>query len=221
MCGRYWFKSDKKVIVNEFNVYEVMTEVRPNYNVAPSQNVLCVTRNGHNRLVSMRWGLVPSWAKDAQIGFKMINARAETLVQKPSFLKPLQSQRCLIIADGFYEWRKTAPVKTPLAFQLKSHKPFGFAGLYDRWQSPDDETITSCSIITTDANDLIAPIHNRMPVILPADTYEIWLDSKITSPSKLLPLLKPFDSSVMESYEVSTQVNSVKYNNPDAIKPVR
>ncbi len=221
MCGRYWLKSEKKIIVNEFNIYEVAADVKPDYNITPGRNVLCVTENGHNKLVSFRWGLIPSWAKDEQIGYKMINARAETLLEKPSFLKPFQTQRCLVIADGFYEWRKTTAQKIPMAFRMKNEKPFGFAGLYDRWQSSENEIITSCTIITTNANELVAPIHNRMPVILRADDYELWLDNKINNTVKLTPLLKPFESKIMESYEVSSLVNSVKYNSSDAIKPIK
>jgi len=231
MCGRYWLKSEKKVIVNEFNIYEVVTEVKPDYNITPGRNVLCVTKNGNNKLVSMRWGLIPSWAKDEQIGYRTINARAESLSEKPSFLRPFQTQRCLVIADGFYEWsnvakgsadgaRKQGKDKTPLAVRLKNKKPFGFAGLYDRWQSPKGELITSCTIITTEPNELISPIHNRMPAILTTDAREIWLDRNLSDPYKLMSLLIPFDADEMESYEVSSLVNSVKNNSPNLIEPV-
>ena len=220
MCGRYWLKSEKKVIINEFNVYEVRTEVKPDYNITPGRNVLCVTKNGNNKLVSMRWGLIPSWAKDEQIGYRTINARTETLTEKPSFLRPFQNQRCLIIADGFYEWRKQVTRKTPLAIKQKNNKPFGFAGLYDQWQSPEGNLITSCTIITTEPNELISPIHDRMPAILNPEAYDIWLDKNTGDPQKLLSLLIPYNSKEMEAYEVSLLVNSPKNNSPDLIKPV-
>ena len=220
MCGRYWVNRMKKVIVNEFNVYEVATDVKPDYNITPGRLVLCVMKNGHNKLVSFRWGLIPSWAKDPQIGYKMVNARAETLIEKPSFFKPFQTQRCLVVADGFYEWRKEGREKIPLAIRLRNDKPFAFAGLYDRWQSPENELITSCTIITTTPNELLAPIHNPIPAILTPEARESWLDNTITNPLKLIPLLKPYNAQEMEAYEVSSQVNSVKNNNPDLIKPV-
>jgi putative SOS response-associated peptidase YedK len=219
MCGRYWLKSEKNVIVNEFNIYEVMADVKQDYNITPGRNVLCVTRNGHNKLVSMRWGLIPSWAKDEQIGFRTINARAETLAEKPTFLRPFQTQRCLVIADGFYEWQKIGPKKTPFAVKLKHDKPFGFAGLYDRWQSDQNELITSCTIITTEPNSLLAPIHNRMPVILSKDAYNVWLDNTLKDTNKLMDLLIPYKIDEMEVYEISSLVNSVKNNSPDLLKP--
>lgn len=220
MCGRYWLKSEKKVIVNEFNIYEVMTEVKSDYNITPGRNVLCVTRNGNNKLVLMRWGLIPSWAKDEQIGYRTINARAESVAQKPSFLRPFQNQRCLVIADGFYEWQKTGSKKTPFAIRLKDNKPFGFAGLYDKWQSPEGDIITSCTIITTEPNELLAPIHNRMPVILPKDTYDIWLDKNQKDINKLISWLTPYNTNDMQVYEISPLVNSPKNNDPTLIKPL-
>jgi putative SOS response-associated peptidase YedK len=179
---------------------------------------------------------------DEQIGYRTINARAETLVEKPSFLRPFQTQRCLVIADGFYEWsnvanlvspkasavaqgsadgaRKEAKKKTPLAVRLKNNKPFGFAGLYDMWHSPEDDIITSCTIITTEPNELIATIHNRMPAILSPDIYDIWLDKNLDDTRRLMSLLIPYDSNKMEAYEVSALVNSVENNSPKLIEPV-
>lgn len=208
------------MIVNEFNIYEVLADVKPDYNITPGRNVLCVTRNGNNKLVSMRWGLIPSWAKDEQIGYRTINARAETLAEKPSFLRPFQTQRCLVIADGFYEWQKIGAKKTPFAIKLKNEQPFGFAGLYDKWQSNEGEIITSCTIITTEPNSLLAPIHNRMPAILTAEARDIWLDKDVKDTRKLMPLLIPYDAIAMQAYEVSDLVNSVKNNSPNLIKPL-
>jgi len=220
MCGRYWLKSEKNVIVNEFNIYEVMAEVKQDYNITPGRNVLCVTRNGHNKLVSMRWGLIPSWAKDKQIGYRTINARAESVSEKPSFLRPFQSQRCLVIADGFYEWQKVGTKKTPFAIKLKDDKLFAFAGLYDRWQSDQNDIITSCTIITTESNELLAPIHNRMPVILPKDAYDIWLDKSCKDTNKLMNFLIPYKTDEMQASEISSLVNSPKNNSPELIKPL-
>jgi putative SOS response-associated peptidase YedK len=220
MCGRFACNSTEDTIVSEFNIFEIHKRPVPNYNVAPGQEVLGVMKNEKYKLVGLRWGLIPSWAKEPEIGYRMINARAETLTQKPSFAKPLKSQRCLIVADGFYEWRKELGKKIPLFVHLRTNRPFGFAGLYDTWQSPDGDEISSCTIITTSPNELIAPIHNRMPVILRPEAREIWLDRNIEDSAKLLPLLKPFEASELEAYEVSPLVNSVKNNNPDLVKPI-
>ena len=149
MCGRYWLKSEKKVIVNEFNIYEVVADVKSDYNITPGRNVLCVTKNGHNKLVSMRWGLIPSWAKDEQIGYRTINARAESLTEKPSFLKPFQTQRCLVIADGFYEWSNVANLVSPKASAVaqgtKKKKTRSFIGIY----SGATHHISYCSVIAS------------------------------------------------------------------------
>ena len=150
----------------------------------------------------------------------MINARAETLIHKPSFSKPFKTQRCLVVADGFFEWQKNLGKKIPFYIHLRSKKPFGFAGLYDTWESPEGESITTCTIITTTPNELIAPMHDRMPVILRPEAREIWLDKEISEPEKLLTLLNPYKASEMVAYEVSPLCNSVKNNIPDCIKPI-
>lgn len=221
MCGRFVLTADPDQIQSAFKLEEVNTAIEPNYNVAPTQNVVTVVqRDGRNVLEAMRWGLIPVWAKEIGIGSRMINARAESVADKPTFKRPLKSRRCLIIADGFYEWSKQGPVKTPMFIQCKAKGPFGFAGLYDTWKSPEGERLTSCAIITTAANELMKPIHDRMPVILPKTAYKRWLDPANQDVDELVALLKPYPSGKMRAYPVSTLVNSTRNNSPELIRPV-
>jgi putative SOS response-associated peptidase YedK len=164
--------------------------------------------------------LIPSWAKDEAIGHRMINARAETLAEKPSFKRALQKRRCLIVADGFYEWKAAGKKKTPMFIALKSRQPFGFAGLWETWKSPKGEAIHSCTIITTTPNTLMESIHNRMPVILRREAEAQWLDRAVDDPQKLLPLLTPYPDNEMTAYEVSQIVNSPRNDVPACIEPV-
>jgi putative SOS response-associated peptidase YedK len=164
--------------------------------------------------------LIPFWAKDEKIGYKMINARSETLAQKRSFARSFKTRRCLIVADGFYEWCVETKIKIPVYVRLCSDKPFGFAGLYDTWKAPDGQKIVSCTIITTEPNALVKPIHNRMPVIIEKDKRTMWLDIKIEDPEVLMPLLKPYNARDMKAYEVTRMVNSPKFNSEDCMKPV-
>jgi putative SOS response-associated peptidase YedK len=221
MCGRFTLHTDLSQIQKAFQLSGVAAEAEPSYNVAPTQPVLTVVRqDGQNVLTTMRWGLVPVWAKDMSIGAKMINARAETLDEKPSFKRLLKSKRCLVVADGFYEWRKTGAQKVPMYIRLKSGSPFGFAGLYDSWKSPEGDTLVSCTIIPTTPNELVATIHDRMPVILPKKQYPFWLDPVNQDAAKLLPLLGPYPTKEMEAYPVSRLVNAPKNNTPENIAPV-
>ena len=222
MCGRFVRKSTLTEITDEFIVDEIQWAWEPSYNIAPGQDVAIIIRNGKNQLVACRWGLIPWWAKDETIGYKMINARAETLAEKRSFSKPFKTQRCLIIADGFYEWRKhgESKRKTPIYVRLRSGKPFGFAGIYDHWKSKDNKRIMSCTIITTEPNSLIKPIHNRMPVIIDPSSRELWLDKEMQDTDRLASLLTPYKAGSMEAYEVSSMVNSPKNDRPDLINPV-
>jgi putative SOS response-associated peptidase YedK len=169
----------------------------------------------------LRWGLIPSWAKEPSIGDRMINARAETVAEKPSFRRALQKRRCLILADGFYEWRAEGKRKTPMFISLASREPFGFAGLWESWRSPTGETVRSCTIITTAPNALMESIHNRMPVILPREVEARWLDRSIEDPARLLPLLAPYPAGEMDAYEVAALVNSPRNDSPACIAPVR
>jgi putative SOS response-associated peptidase YedK len=219
MCGRFVRKSTITEISNEFDVFEVAWEAPPSYNIAPTQDVACVIRNGKNRLVAMRWGLVPFWAEDPSIGNRMINARVETITEKKSFAPAFKSRRCLIVADGFYEWRTVQGRKEPIYISLRSGKPFGLAGLYDNWKAPDGTILVTCTIITTEPNELLRAIHSRMPAIIAPDSRLTWLDKDTQDPGTLLPLLKPFDAAALQAYPVSTAVNSPKFNTPECIKP--
>jgi len=224
MCGRFVMHLAITEVTEEFDVYDVEWIWEPSYNIAPGQNIAGILKkDGNKSLTTLRWGLIPSWAKEEAIGYRMINARAETLTQKPTFSRPFKTQRCIIPANGFYEWRQeeTKKRKTPFYVQLGSGKPMGFAGLYDTWKSQDGKIITSCTIITTTPNEIIAPLHNRMPVIIESNKREMWLDKTIQDPHELMPLLKPYDAHDMEAFEVSDRVNSPKFNSPDCIKPAQ
>ena len=216
MCGRAVEISSIKVIAEEFGIANPQITVKPNYNVSPSQNLLVVVRQNTKQLITCQWGFIPSWAKDPAIGHKMINARAETIATKPAFRSAYKKHRCLIVADGFYEWQKTDKGKVPYFIHLKSGKPFGFAGIYSRWSPTEGEGIDTCSIITTSANKLIEPVHDRMPVIISKDSIDAWLGD-IADPSSLL---KPYPSEEMELYQVSRMVNDPKHNSPDLLEPV-
>jgi putative SOS response-associated peptidase YedK len=223
MCGRFTLTRNLKELAERFSasVPSDATPTTPRYNIAPTQNVIVVSDDGQRRLQPMRWGLIPSWAKDPAIGNRMINARAETLADKPSFRNALKKRRCIIPADGFYEWQKLGKVKQPVHIVLKTREPFGFAGLWEHWKSPEGEEILTCTIITTEANDLLKTVHDRMPVILTREAEGVWLDPKIQEPEKLLPLLKQFPSEAMEYYPVSRQVNSPAVDQPGNIEPVK
>ena len=200
MCGRFVLITDLKNIQKNFNVQAISCQHQPSWNVVPSQFIPAVINyNGKNHLVCFRWGLIPSWSKDPSIANKLINARAETVDKKPSFKEALKKRRCLIVADGFYEWKREGNKKMPLYYYLKSGRPFGFAGLYETWISPDKKEINTCTIITTDANELIAPVHDRMPVILSSDRESVWLDSNVVDVSVLKSILKPYPTDEMDS----------------------
>ncbi len=203
MCGRFVLLTDLRVITESFNVQNVACEYRPGNNISPGQQIAAVIRkDDQNSLVDLRWGLIPSWAKDPSIGYKMFNARAETIAEKPSFKNAFQKRRCLIVADGFYEWQKLGKVKKPLRFSLKSGEPFGLAGLYETWISPEQKPVNTCTIITTEPNDLLRPIHDRMPVILPKDWERYWIDPENRDQRGLLSILKPYPSDEMSISEV-------------------
>jgi len=169
MCGRFVRITPIPVIAKKFKAKQLLTNLAPSYNIAPSQKILIINDEGVRQLVQCTWGFIPSWAKDPSIGNKMINARSETVAEKPSFRPAFRKKRCLVIADGFYEWRTEGKRKFPMYIHLKSGEPFGFAGLYNVWTSPAGEKTCTCTIITTEANEAVRPIHDRMPVILPKD----------------------------------------------------
>jgi len=203
MCGRFILLTDLSVIIKSFNIQNVACEYRPGNNISPGQEIAAVLReNDQNSLVNFQWGLIPSWAKDPSIGNRMFNARAETIAEKPSFKNAFQKRRCLIPADAFYEWQKLGKMKKPLRFSLKSGEPFGLAGLYETWVSPEKESILTCTIITTEPNDLLRPIHDRMPVIVPKDQEAPWIDPGNHNQKGLLSILKPYSSDEMMMSEV-------------------
>jgi len=216
MCGRYTLTIDIKTVAEKFGV-PASLDTSPRYNIAPTQEVVSVMRNGTSHLAWLRWGLIPSWAKDESIGSRMINARAETLTEKPSFKGLLRSKRCLIVADGFYEWKQENGSKIPMYMTLKSGEPFAFAGLWDLWKSPDGEHIRSCTIITTEPNDLVAPIHNRMPAILLPGVYADWLDPDMRDEQALSHWLAPYPAEEMTARPVSRLVNDPKRDSPELI----
>lgn len=220
MCGRFTLTADREQLEERFSFQATSLAVTPHYNIAPSQPVLAVIGAEERRGGFLRWGLIPSWAKDPSIGDRMINARAETAAEKPSFRRALQKRRCLVLADGFYEWKKEGKSKTPMYIRLQSHQPFGFAGLWETWQSPDGAKIHSCTILTTEPNALMAPIHHRMPVILSREGEAVWLDRAVETPEQLLPLLAPYPAEAMEAYAVSTAVNSPRNDTPGCIAPL-
>jgi putative SOS response-associated peptidase YedK len=218
MCGRFVREKSITVIADQFGVDEISTDLEPSYNIAPTQKVAVVVSDGRKQLISVQWGLIPSWSKDPAIGNKLINARSETITEKASFRNAFKKRRCLIVADGFYEWQRFGQEKRPVYIRLKSGRPFGFAGLYETWKSPEGEDVATCAIITTQANEIMKPIHDRMPVIVARNAEDIWLDAKIGS-DVLLEMLKPYPSEEMETWPVSKMVNSPANNSPECIKP--
>ncbi len=222
MCGRFTLTVDPGQLQEAFPWVDFPEEIPRRYNIAPSQPVAVVPNDGQNRVDFFNWGLIPFWAKDPKIGNRMINARSETLTEKPSFRGPFKYKRCLVLVDGFYEWRKEPGTqsKTPVYLRLKNKAPFAFAGLWDNWHSDDGSEIRTFTIITTEPNTLIMEIHNRMPVILPQNTYRDWLKEGENDPDLLKSFLRPYPSEEMEAYPVSRQVNSPQNDTPECIIPV-
>jgi putative SOS response-associated peptidase YedK len=221
MCGRYTLKATNEQILSEFKALRIQSnELRERFNIAPSQIIPVVRQNEQERELSdLKWGLVPSWAKDVSIGNRMINARGESLTEKPSFRNAFRSRRCLIPASGFYEWKREADKgKQPFYFYLKDKTVFGFAGLWEEWTDTETgELLESCTIITTEANEVLAPVHDRMPVILKSENYEEWLDPKNADTDDLQRLLKPYPEEEMLSHAVNRQVNSPSFDSPELI----
>lgn len=222
MCGRFTLTVNPADLREAFEDYTFPSKFAPRFNIAPTQPVLAVPNDGKHSADFFQWGLIPSWAKDPAIGSRLINARAETLAEKPSFRSGLKYKRCLILADGFYEWKSQPGQKTkiPHFIHLKDRNPFAFAGLWDIWQSPDGSSVKSCTIVTTEPNQLMAAIHNRMPVILDPADYERWLDPSPQPADKVLPLLKSFPADRMGAYPVSTLVNKPANDAPELVVPV-
>jgi putative SOS response-associated peptidase YedK len=215
MCGRFKLTMTPEVMAELFGIDDEPV-MAPRFNIAPTQQVLTVRRSDGNRRqwAHARWGLVPSWAKDPSIGARMINARAETVAEKPSFRVAVRKRRCLIPADGFYEWRKTGAGKQPYLIGFEDGQPFAMAGLWESWRQPDGSPLESCTILTTSANPVVADLHERMPVILPPELYDEWLHSEPLPPPRLQEILVPFTGPGMTANRVSTRVNNPRNDDP-------
>jgi putative SOS response-associated peptidase YedK len=219
MCGRFTLRTSPQKVADQFDLADVPA-FSPRFNVAPTQQVLAVRlKDGARCPAFLRWGLIPSWAKDTKIGNSLINARADGVADKPSFRSAFKRGRCLVVADGFYEWRKDGKAKQPFFIRMKDDRPFAFAGLSEHW-SKGEKPIDSASLITTEPNPLMATIHDRMPVILPKEYWDLWLDPEFQSKEKLLSLLQPYPTDEMVATPVSTLVNSPKNENPECVVPI-
>jgi putative SOS response-associated peptidase YedK len=222
MCGRYTLSSPTDLLADLLELSSV-PELAPRYNIAPTQEAAVVRGGGETGVRSLdllRWGLIPFWAKDSGIGSRMINARAETVAEKPSYRASFKRQRCLVPADGFYEWQATGGRKQPFYFRFEGGGPFALAGLWDRWEKGEGEPVETFTILTTEPNEIVAPVHQRMPVILDHEGMAIWLDPAIEDPEQLTQLLGPFPAAGMEAYPVSTYVNSPGNDTPRCIEPL-
>ncbi len=221
MCGRFTLTVDPSE-VEAFAQYSFPKKFAPRFNIAPTQPVLAIPNDAKNKADFFIWGLIPSWSKDPSIGNKLINARGETIAEKPSFRGSLKHKRCLILADGFYEWKanQNKKTKTPYFIHMKNREPFAFAGLWDEWHSPDGDSLRTCTIITTEPNELMSSLHNRMPVILKPQDYAKWLDPTPQPAGELLPLIQPFATSQMTAHAVSTLVNKPSNDMAECVVPL-
>ncbi|WP_226035374.1 SOS response-associated peptidase [Aquibacillus saliphilus] len=220
MCGRFTLDANELEVLQEYDLKGNITSYQPRYNIAPGQNILAIIHDGQKKRAGfLKWGLVPSWAKDSKIGYKMINARSETAHEKPSFKQLLSGKRCLIIADSFYEWQKSEVGKQPKRISLANRKLFAFAGLWDMWEN-DGQRLHTCTILTKEANDFMHKIHDRMPVILPKDKEEQWIKPIKRHPNEVHEFLETLKVEELTAYNVSDIVNSVKNENKACIKPL-
>ncbi len=212
MCGRYRLSRRKQILEEHFDSVSGMEDWNPRYNIAPTQSVPVIRQNPKEavrELSLFHWGLVPSWVKDPSVAARMINARSETASTKPAFSEALKFRRCLVPADGFYEWRKTGKVKEPYCFEINDGRLFAFAGIWERWNDPSGKPLETCSILTTTPNAVTSAVHDRMPVILNPDNYDLWLDPGLKDAALVSDLLRPCDARLMRCYPVSSRVNSV------------
>lgn len=222
MCGRFTQRKPKEVIAKQFGV-DVDDELEPRFNVAPTQRVAAVRAaqgGGGREFVPLKWGLIPSWAKDASMGAKLINARSETVTEKPSFREAFKRRRAIIPADSIFEWRRTEGRKQPYYFQMRDGSLFGFAGLWDSWRNEEGDVVETCSILTTGANDIFRPVHERMPVVLHPESYDEWLSDDPRGVESLKELLRPYPSSEMIAYPVSPGVNSPQNQGEELIEQI-
>ena len=220
MCGRFALGLPSRSLAEHFQL-DIFPEFEPRYNIAPTRNVATIAVEKSGREMRMRhWGLIPHWAKDNKIGSRLINARSETAGKKPSFRYAFRHRRCLIPSTGFYEWKRTDRAKQPFFIRMLDEKIFAFAGLWERREGQEEEAIESCTILTTSANDIMRPIHERMPVILNPEDYDIWLDPANINTSSLEQFLKPFPSDMMKQYPVDAYVNNPQNDDPKCIEPL-
>ena len=221
MCGRFTLTADPNTLQQAFPEFIVPEQMSPHYNIAPTQPVAVVPNDGSQKVDFFVWGLIPLWAKDPKIGSRMINARGETLAEKPSFRTAYRRRRCLVLADGFFEWvrRPGKGAKIPHYIRLESGEPFAFAGLWENWQSPDGSEIKSCTIITTEPNDLVRRLHDRMPVILPSEAFGDWLDPAERAPETLNQWLTAYPAVEMMAFPISTLVNSPVNDTLEILQP--
>ncbi len=221
MCGRFSLGTPATTLAGQFNLFEIPAWP-PRYNLAPTQPAPTVVKAASQlaRQFKMhRWGLIPPWAKDPGIGSQLINARAETVAAKPAFRKAFRERRCLILADGFFEWQRRGRHKQPFHIRMRDGRPFAFAGLWEYWEGPEGPAIDSCTILTTTANELVGTLHDRMPVILAPQDYDLWLDPAIQKVERLESLLRPYPSEEMTAYPVSTRVNNPANESPECVEP--
>lgn len=221
MCGRFTLTINPADLQDAFSNYNFPVRFAPRFNIAPSQPILAIPNDNKLAADFFVWGLIPMWAKDPTIGSRLINARGETLAEKPSFRGSYRHKRCLILADGFYEWKSVGDkkTKTPYYIHMRDRQPFAMAGLWDSWESPDGSSLKTCTIITTTPNELMETIHDRMPVILHPRDYAKWLDAAPQTPENLQPLIKPFNADAMSAYPVSTLVNKPANDMPELVVP--
>jgi putative SOS response-associated peptidase YedK len=223
VCGRYRLSRRKQVIEEYFWSAPWDDDWNPRFNVAPTQRVPVIRQHPKEpvRQISlMKWGLIPHWAKDPSIATNTINAKSETAADKPAFRDPIKFRRCLIPADGFYEWKRTGGAKQPFCFEVNDGELYAFAGIWDGWKNAEGQWIKTCSILTTTPNAVTSTVHNRMPVILDRDSYDVWLDPAMQNVEAISELLKPFDAQLMRSYPVSNRVNHVGNDDEECSRPV-
>lgn len=220
MCGRYTLFADEAEITSEFGLTHTIEGYEPSYNIAPGQNVLAIIHDGEEKRAGyLRWGLVPSWAQDEKIGYKMINARSETAHQKPSFKQLMARKRCLIIADSFYEWKQTDESKQPQRIQVADRNIFAFAGLWDKWEK-NGRILFTCTMLTKDANEFMSDIHHRMPIILPKDKEDEWITPHVQAPVQAKRFLDAVEDEQFTAYSVDTYVNKAQNNDETCIQPI-
>jgi putative SOS response-associated peptidase YedK len=220
MCGRFVLTANPEAVQSEFNLASVPQNMAPRYNIAPMQPVPVITNHHPQELTYYKWGLVPSWSKDPAMGNRMINARSEGAAEKPAFRSALRRRRCIIPADGFYEWKTEGKEKTPMFIHMKGRPVFALAGLWEVWHSPEGDELRTCTILTTEANTFMKQFHDRMPVLLHRDDYALWLTDDELLGDVLQPLLKPYDGDNLTAYAVSKMVNRPGVDVPECVAPV-